>query len=68
MKETRSIRRIKRRSIRHIQDIVCEYSGRYEAWSLLQETADTSYPTHWIRQEKKSRRGYAKLSNLWETH
>ncbi|GJV38197.1 paired amphipathic helix protein Sin3-like protein 2 isoform X1, partial [Tanacetum coccineum] len=36
--ETRSIRRIQRRSIRRIEDIVCEYSGRYQAWSLLQET------------------------------
>ncbi|GKE62962.1 hypothetical protein Tco_1513329 [Tanacetum coccineum] len=27
-----------RRSIRRIQDIVCEYSGRYQTWSLLQET------------------------------
>ncbi|GJY07190.1 hypothetical protein Tco_0374244 [Tanacetum coccineum] len=26
------------KSIRRIQDIVCEYSGRYQAWSLLQET------------------------------
>ncbi|GJY54345.1 hypothetical protein Tco_0446009 [Tanacetum coccineum] len=37
-KATRLIRRIQRRSIRHIHDIVCEYSGRYQAWSLLQET------------------------------
>ncbi|GJS37748.1 hypothetical protein Tco_0536130 [Tanacetum coccineum] len=37
-KETSSIRRIQRRPIRHIQDIVCEYSGRYQTWSLLQET------------------------------
>ncbi|GKB34183.1 hypothetical protein Tco_0879125, partial [Tanacetum coccineum] len=28
-KETRSIRRIQRRPIRCIRDIVCEYSGRY---------------------------------------
>ncbi|GJW36650.1 hypothetical protein Tco_0059570 [Tanacetum coccineum] len=37
-KETSSIRRIQRRPIRRIQDIVCEYSGRYQTWSLLQET------------------------------
>ncbi|GKB42004.1 hypothetical protein Tco_0886946 [Tanacetum coccineum] len=37
-KETRSIRRIQRRPIRRIEDIVCEDSGRYQAWSLLQET------------------------------
>ncbi|GJY79593.1 hypothetical protein Tco_0485394 [Tanacetum coccineum] len=30
--------RFQRGSIRCIQDIVCEYSGRYQAWSLLQET------------------------------
>ncbi|GJW11055.1 reverse transcriptase domain-containing protein [Tanacetum coccineum] len=29
-KETSSIRRIQRRPIRRIQDIVCEYSGRYQ--------------------------------------
>ncbi|GKB14554.1 hypothetical protein Tco_0848477 [Tanacetum coccineum] len=29
---------VSRRPIRRIEDIVCEYSGRYQAWSLLQET------------------------------
>ncbi|GJR93541.1 ty3-gypsy retrotransposon protein [Tanacetum coccineum] len=37
-KETSSIRRIQRRPIRRIQDIVCEYSRRYQMWSILQET------------------------------
>ncbi|GKA74133.1 hypothetical protein Tco_0780435 [Tanacetum coccineum] len=37
-KETSPIRRIQRSSIRRIQDIVCEDSGRYQTWSLLQET------------------------------
>ncbi|GKB17410.1 hypothetical protein Tco_0851333 [Tanacetum coccineum] len=37
-KERSSIRRIQRISIRRIQDIVCEDSGRYQTWSLLQET------------------------------
>ncbi|GKC33851.1 ribonuclease H-like domain-containing protein, partial [Tanacetum coccineum] len=37
-KETSSIRRIQKMSIRRIEDIVCEYSGRYQTWSLLQET------------------------------
>ncbi|GJW82948.1 hypothetical protein Tco_0156093 [Tanacetum coccineum] len=37
-KERRSIRRIQKKSIRCIKDIVCEYSGRYQTWSLLQET------------------------------
>ncbi|GJS20188.1 hypothetical protein Tco_0448820 [Tanacetum coccineum] len=31
-KETSSIRRIQRRPIRRIKDIVCEDSGRYQAW------------------------------------
>nr|GEU28762.1 putative reverse transcriptase domain-containing protein [Tanacetum cinerariifolium] len=29
---------VSKRLIRRIGDIVCEYSGRYQAWSLLQET------------------------------
>ncbi|GJS66585.1 putative reverse transcriptase domain-containing protein [Tanacetum coccineum] len=37
-KERRSIRRIQKKSIRRIEDIICEYSGRYQTWSLLQET------------------------------
>ncbi|GJX21736.1 hypothetical protein Tco_0226181 [Tanacetum coccineum] len=37
-KERRSIRLIQKKSIRRIEDIVSEYSGRYQAWSLLQET------------------------------
>ncbi|GJQ95832.1 hypothetical protein Tco_0006971 [Tanacetum coccineum] len=37
-KERRSIRHIQKKSIRRIEDIVCEYSGRYQTWSLLQET------------------------------
>ncbi|GJY22068.1 hypothetical protein Tco_0394634 [Tanacetum coccineum] len=42
LKETSSIRRIQRRPIRRIEDIVCEDSGRYQAWSLLQEIPNTS--------------------------
>ncbi|GKC60570.1 hypothetical protein Tco_1088168, partial [Tanacetum coccineum] len=34
-KETSSIRRIQRSSIRHIEDIVCEDSGRYQTWRHL---------------------------------
>ncbi|GJW77474.1 hypothetical protein Tco_0139156 [Tanacetum coccineum] len=34
-KERRSIRRIQRNSIQCIEDIICEYSGRYQMWSLL---------------------------------
>ncbi|GJV52386.1 hypothetical protein Tco_1448127 [Tanacetum coccineum] len=48
--ERSSIRRIQKRPIRRIEDIVCEDSGRYQTWSLLQETPNTLYPIHWIRQ------------------
>ncbi|GJU57188.1 hypothetical protein Tco_1234954 [Tanacetum coccineum] len=41
---------VSRRPICRIQDIVCEYSGRYQAWSLLQETPNTPYPIPWIRR------------------
>ncbi|GJY62924.1 hypothetical protein Tco_0464384 [Tanacetum coccineum] len=41
IKERRSIHRIQKKSIRRIEDIVCEYSGRYQMWSLLQETPNT---------------------------
>ncbi|GKE57069.1 hypothetical protein Tco_1496254, partial [Tanacetum coccineum] len=44
LKETSSIRRIQRRPISRIEDIVCEDSGRYQTWSLLQEIPNTSYP------------------------
>ncbi|GKA69270.1 hypothetical protein Tco_0775334 [Tanacetum coccineum] len=37
-KERRSIRRNQKKSIRRIKDIVCGYSGRYQTWSLFQET------------------------------
>ncbi|GKE46765.1 hypothetical protein Tco_1478023, partial [Tanacetum coccineum] len=37
-KKTSSIRRIQRSPIRRIQDIVYEYSRRYQAWFVLQET------------------------------
>ncbi|GJX17365.1 hypothetical protein Tco_0218197 [Tanacetum coccineum] len=52
-KETSSIRRIQRRPIRRIEDIVCEDSGRYQAWSLLQETPNTPYLIPWIRDSSK---------------
>ncbi|GJS54314.1 hypothetical protein Tco_0627676 [Tanacetum coccineum] len=42
-KETRSIRRIQERPIRRIQAMEIIYSGRYQTWSLLQETLDTPY-------------------------
>ncbi|GJR94718.1 hypothetical protein Tco_0266892 [Tanacetum coccineum] len=35
MKETRSIRRIQKRPIRRIEDIVCEDSGRYQAMTKV---------------------------------
>ncbi|GJW16605.1 hypothetical protein Tco_0024041 [Tanacetum coccineum] len=37
-KRNKPIRRIQKKAIRRIKDIVCEDSGRYQAWSLLQET------------------------------
>ncbi|GJY31378.1 hypothetical protein Tco_0414873 [Tanacetum coccineum] len=49
MKETSSIRRIQRRPIIRIEDIVCEDFGKYQAWSLLQETPTTPYLIPWIR-------------------
>ncbi|GJY81648.1 hypothetical protein Tco_0494399 [Tanacetum coccineum] len=52
-KETSSIRCIQRRPIRRIEDIVCEDSGRYRMWSLLQDTPNMLYPIPWIRLEKK---------------
>ncbi|GJT49324.1 retrovirus-related pol polyprotein from transposon TNT 1-94 [Tanacetum coccineum] len=42
-KEQDPIRRIQRRSLRHIQVMKIKYSGRYRTWSLLQETPDTPY-------------------------
>ncbi|GKD73774.1 hypothetical protein Tco_1332056 [Tanacetum coccineum] len=42
-KETSSIRCIQRRPIRRIEDIVCEDSGRYRTWSLLQDTPNTLF-------------------------
>ncbi|GKC45381.1 hypothetical protein Tco_1063103 [Tanacetum coccineum] len=32
------IRRIQKKAIRRIENIVCEDSGRYQTWSLLQKT------------------------------
>nr|GEW49886.1 hypothetical protein [Tanacetum cinerariifolium] len=55
-KETRSIRHIQKKAIRRIQVIDAEYSGRYQTWSLLQETPDTSYPRLWIRRLRKKYR------------
>ncbi|GJT14155.1 hypothetical protein Tco_0861197 [Tanacetum coccineum] len=57
-KETRSICRIQRRAIRRIEDIVCEDSGRYQLWSLLQESPNTPYPIPWIRRIKPTSRQY----------
>ncbi|GJV08206.1 hypothetical protein Tco_1345862 [Tanacetum coccineum] len=44
-KETSPIRRIQKKAIRRIEDIVCEDSGRYQSWSLLQETSNTPVGT-----------------------
>nr|GEX08838.1 RNA-directed DNA polymerase, eukaryota [Tanacetum cinerariifolium] len=53
---TSSIRHIQKNSIRRIEDIKCEYSGRYQTWSLLQETLDMPYQTHSIRRLRKKSR------------
>ncbi|GJW58782.1 hypothetical protein Tco_0105513 [Tanacetum coccineum] len=37
------VRRIQKKAIRRIEDIVCEDSGRYQSWSLLQESPNTPY-------------------------
>ncbi|GKC12081.1 hypothetical protein Tco_1008863 [Tanacetum coccineum] len=58
-KDSRSIHRIQKESIRRIQFKVIKYSGRYRAWSLLQETPDTS-----LEEEKARRR--SKVYN-WKT-
>ncbi|GJS34768.1 hypothetical protein Tco_0533150 [Tanacetum coccineum] len=57
-KERRSIRRIQKKSIRRIEDIICEYSGRYQTWSLLQEIPNTRYPITWIHRTESRLRPY----------
>ncbi|GJQ98768.1 hypothetical protein Tco_0521753 [Tanacetum coccineum] len=49
-KETRSIHRIQGRPIRSIQAMEIKYSGRYQTWSLLQETPNTPYRRLSIRR------------------
>ncbi|GJZ20658.1 hypothetical protein Tco_0557248 [Tanacetum coccineum] len=56
-KETSLIRHIQKKVIRRIKDIVCEDSGRYQAWSLLHETPNTSYPIP-LRRIKTDSRQY----------
>ncbi|GJS12240.1 reverse transcriptase domain-containing protein [Tanacetum coccineum] len=52
-KETRSIRRIQGSPIRRIQAMEIKYSGRYQTWSLLQETLNTPYRNLSIRLQKR---------------
>ncbi|GJR20510.1 putative reverse transcriptase domain-containing protein [Tanacetum coccineum] len=53
-KDSRSIHRIHKESIRRIQFKVIKYSGRYRTWSLLQETPDTPWKsTMPCRYDKK---------------
>ncbi|GJR74200.1 hypothetical protein Tco_0086565 [Tanacetum coccineum] len=61
-KETRSIRRIQRRPIRRIGDIVCEYSGRYQTWMDDPNITMDEYIR--VEEEKAQKRG--KVFN-WET-
>ncbi|GJY19516.1 reverse transcriptase domain-containing protein [Tanacetum coccineum] len=58
MKETRSIRRIQERPIRRIQAMEIIYSGRYQTWSLLQETPNTPYRSLSIRRAASELRPY----------
>ncbi|GKG03273.1 hypothetical protein Tco_0310909 [Tanacetum coccineum] len=53
------------RKIRHMESILCEYSGRYQAWSLLQEIPNMPYPilgyavsNPWIRRIEPTSRPY----------
>ncbi|GJT37806.1 RNA-directed DNA polymerase, eukaryota, reverse transcriptase zinc-binding domain protein [Tanacetum coccineum] len=43
-----------RDTIRRIQDIVCEYSGRYQVWSLLKEIPNTRRPAVYHYQGRDS--------------
>ncbi|GJV89402.1 retrotransposon protein, putative, ty1-copia subclass [Tanacetum coccineum] len=61
-KETSSIRRIQRRSIRSIQDIVCKDSGRYQTW--MDDPNITMEEYIRLEEEKAHRRG--KVYN-WKT-
>ncbi|GJZ57845.1 hypothetical protein Tco_0613339 [Tanacetum coccineum] len=61
-KETSSIRRIQRIPILHIQDIVCENSGRYQAWMDDANITIEEYIS--LEEEKDRKRG--KVFN-WET-
>ncbi|GJZ06004.1 putative reverse transcriptase domain, ribonuclease H-like domain, aspartic peptidase domain protein [Tanacetum coccineum] len=61
-KERRSIRRIQKKSIRHIEDIVCGYSGRYQTWMDVPNM--TMEENIKLEEEKAHRRG--RVFN-WET-
>ncbi|GJY76271.1 hypothetical protein Tco_0481387 [Tanacetum coccineum] len=58
-----------RRPARHIQDIVCEYFRRYQAWFLLQETPDTSSqwttPTLLWKSTSGLRKKTATYGKIW---
>ncbi|GJR19894.1 hypothetical protein Tco_0968421 [Tanacetum coccineum] len=58
------IRRIQRDSIRRIQDIVFEYSGRYQAWSLLQEIPNTPYPTLGYARRKRAEESTTVINSI----
>ncbi|GKE75943.1 hypothetical protein Tco_1542063 [Tanacetum coccineum] len=54
-KEQDPIRHIQRRPIRRIQVMKIKYSGRYQTWSLLQETPDTPNYGVLVKISKKAR-------------
>ncbi|GKF58199.1 hypothetical protein Tco_0171736, partial [Tanacetum coccineum] len=64
-KELRSIRRIQKESIRRIQEIVCEYSGRYQMWSLLQETPIRRIQKESIRRIQEIVCEYSGRYQMW---
>ncbi|GKA99672.1 hypothetical protein Tco_0827666 [Tanacetum coccineum] len=61
-KETSSIRRIQRRPIRRIEDIVCKDSGRYQTWMNDPNITMEEY----IRLEEEKAQKHGKVVN-WET-
>ncbi|GJT15938.1 hypothetical protein Tco_0874644 [Tanacetum coccineum] len=64
LKETSSIRRIQRRPISRIEDIVCEDSERYQAWSLLQESPIRRIQYLDMPMTKVIKREFEKLEDL----
>ncbi|GJW22936.1 hypothetical protein Tco_0033558 [Tanacetum coccineum] len=54
--------------IRRIQVIECEDSGRYQTWSLLQETPDTPYRRHLMRLDFQKPRRAEEVKQSYQFH